>query len=430
MREIGERYLKKIYYNLKTCALWLFMAGLTGVGVGAFSSAFSFCLKKVTMLRGEYPFLLYFLPAGGIVIVLLYHLCGVRQDKGTNIIMTAVHGKDQDVPAYMAPLIFAATIITHLFGGSAGREGAALQMGASIGNTIGRLFKFEEGDRKLLVMSGMSAAFSAVFGTPLAAAIFPMEMISVGIMHYAALVPCVFSSIVANRFAVNMGINPEAFMIHGIPELTFLNSAKIVLLGIFCAGLSVVFCLFLKGAGLFYSKFFKNAYIRAMAGGFLVIGMTLLIGTYDYNGAGTEMIAKAIEGSVPAYAFLLKMLLTALTLAAGYKGGEIVPAFFTGTTFGCLFGHVFGISPSLCAATGMLALFCGVTNCPIASMLIGFELFGFEGVPYILIAISISYMLSGYHGLYKEQIIVYSKYHPKFINRQSGDESFDGQDYE
>lgn len=122
MREIGERYLRKIYYNLKTCALWLFMAGLTGVGVGAFSSAFSFCLKKVTMLRGEYPFLLYFLPAGGIVIVLLYHLCGVRQDKGTNIIMTAVHGKDQDVPAYMAPLIFAATIITHLFGGSAGRE--------------------------------------------------------------------------------------------------------------------------------------------------------------------------------------------------------------------------------------------------------------------------------------------------------------------
>lgn len=185
-----------------------------------------------------------------------------------------------------------------------------------------------------------------------------------------------------------------------------------------------------KGAGLFYRKFFKNAYIRAMAGGFLVIGITLLIGTYDYNGAGTEMIAKAIEGSVPAYAFLLKMLLTALTLAAGYKGGEIVPAFFTGATFGCLFGHVFGISPSLCAATGMLALFCGVTNCPIASMLIGFELFGFEGVPYILIAISISYMLSGYHGLYKEQIIVYSKYHPKFINRQSGDESFDGQDYE
>ena len=129
------------------------------------------------------------------------------------------------------------------------------------------------------------------------------------------------------------------------------------------------------------------------------------------------MMSKACEGMVPAYAFLLKMLLTALTLVAGYKGGEIVPAFFTGATFGCLFGHVFGISPSLCAATGMLALFCGVTNCPIASMLIGFALFGFEGVPYIFIAIPISSMLSGYHGLSKEQIIVYSKSLPKFINR-------------
>lgn len=132
MEEIIKRYLRKIYYNLKTCVLWLFMAVLTGVAVGAFSSAFSFCLKKVTTLRGQYPFLLYFLPIGGVVIVFLYHLCGVRQDKGTNIIMTAVHGKNQDVPAYMAPLIFAATIITHLFGGSAGREGAALQMGGSM----------------------------------------------------------------------------------------------------------------------------------------------------------------------------------------------------------------------------------------------------------------------------------------------------------
>mgnify|MGYP000447125139 CR=1 FL=1 len=155
MEEIIKRYLRKIYYNLKTCALWLFMAVLTGVAVGAFSSAFSFCLKKVTTLRGQYPiFVNIFCRLVVSLFVFLYHLCGVRQDKGTNIIMTAVHGKNQDVPAYMAPLIFAATIITHLFGGSAGREGAALQMGGSIGNTIGRLFKFDEGDRKLLVMSG------------------------------------------------------------------------------------------------------------------------------------------------------------------------------------------------------------------------------------------------------------------------------------
>lgn len=424
------RYGKRILFNLKTCAIWLFMAVITGLSVGAFSSCFAYCLKKVTQIRMACPRLLYLLPAGGVMIVFLYHICGVWKDKGTNALLNAVHGHNQDVPFLMAPLIFVATLITHLFGGSAGREGAALQMGGSLGNSIGKLFHFEEGDRKILVMAGMSAAFSAVFGTPLAAAIFPMEMISVGIMQYAALVPCVFSAIVANRFAVNMGINPEAFSIKNIPEVTFINGGKIVILGILCAGISVLFCLLLKGAGKFYFEKFKNSYVRVIVGGFLVIGLTLLVGNRDYNGAGTEMIARAMEGDVPYYAFFLKMVLTALTLAAGYKGGEIVPAFFMGATFGCMFGHLAGISPSLCAAAGMLAVFCGVTNCPIASMLIGFELFGFEGVAYLLIAISISYMLSGYRGLYKEQIIVYSKYHPKYINRQSGDESFEGEDYE
>ena len=415
--------------NLKYFLKWAFLSILIGCAGGLIGGVFGLAIKKAAGFFGSCHWLLYLLPVSGCLIVWLYRTFHEEGNRGTNMVLDSISSDASITPA-TGPLIFISTVLTHLTGGSAGREGAALQLGGSIGSLIGKALHLDQRDLKIAVMCGMSGCFGALFGTPLAAAVFCMEVISIGVMYYAALVPCVFSSIVANRFAVNMGINPEAFMIHGIPELTFLNSAKIVLLGIFCAGLSVVFCLFLKGAGLFYSKFFKNAYIRAMAGGFLVIGMTLLIGTYDYNGAGTEMIAKAIEGSVPAYAFLLKMLLTALTLAAGYKGGEIVPAFFTGATFGCLFGHVFGISPSLCAATGMLALFCGVTNCPIASMLIGFELFGFEGVPYILIAISISYMLSGYHGLYKEQIIVYSKYHPKFINRQSGDESFDGQDYE
>lgn len=423
-------YLKKIFYNVKMCSLWVVVSVITGIVVGAFSSAFIFCLKAVTDIRGDYPFLLYFLPFGGIVIVFLYHICGAWQDRGTNAVLAAVHGENEDVPAYMAPLIFIASIITHLFGGSAGREGAALQIGGSLGNTIGRFFRFKEGDRKIMVMSGMSAAFSAVFGTPLAAAIFPMEMISVGIMQYAALVPCVFASVTANRFAVGLGISSDAFQIAGIPDFTVFSCLKMILLGMLCAGLSVIFCLALKWTGYFYHRFFKNAYVRIIAGGIFVILATLLIGNYDYNGAGTDMIARAVGGNCPAPAFLLKILLTALTLAAGYKGGEIVPAFFTGATFGCFFGHIAGISPSLCAAAGMLALFCGVTNCPIASMLIGFELFGFEGVIYLLIAVSISYMLSGYRGLYNEQIIVYSKYHPRFINRYSGDEEFDGADYE
>lgn len=430
MEVVEHQYVRSICFNIKNGCRWMVMALLTGFVVGAFSSAFAWSLKRVTIIRGNHPQLLFLLPAAGIVIVFLYHLCGVQKDKGTNLLLTAVHEQEQDVPAYMAPLIFAAAILTHLFGGSAGREGAALQMGGSLGNTIGRLLHLQEGDRKILVMSGMSAAFSAVFGTPLAASIFSMEMISVGIMQYAALVPCVFAALAANQFAVNMGINPEAFVIKNIPAITFLSCSKVILLGILCAGLSVVFCLLLRTAGFMYNRYFKNPYWKIICGGILVIFLTLAVGNQNYNGAGAELIEQAIGGSVPAGSFLLKMLFTSVTLAAGFKGGEIVPAFCTGATFGCVFGHLMGISPSLCAAMGMIAVFCGVTNCPITSMLIGFELFGFEGVAYLLMVTSVSYMFSGYKGLYKEQIIMYSKFHPKYIHRFSGDDNFDGADYE
>lgn len=431
IKEVEIHYLKMILFNLKTGILWMLRAFIVGLVAGGFSSLFTLGLAEVTRIRNAFPFLLFLLPAGGLLIVWLYRLCGIKKDSGTNLLITAVHHSEQHVPVYLAPLIFGATLITHLFGGSAGREGAALQMGGSLGNTLGQLFHLDEGDRKILMMSGMSAAFSAVFGTPMAAAIFPMEMISVGIMHYAALLPCVFASLVANQFALSLGILPEAYRVTGIPAVSFESFGKLVLLGICCAVVSIIFCNFLRGANAFYDKCFKNPYIRVVAGGILVILLTMLVGDFDYNGAGTELIERTIEhGETPSYAFLLKMLFTSLTLAAGFKGGEIVPAFCTGATFGCLFGSLMGISPSLCAALGMTAVFCGVTNCPITSMLIGFELFGFEGAVFILLVISVSYLFSGYKGLYREQIIVYSKYHPKYINRLSGDENFDGEDYE
>ncbi|MCD8020887.1 MAG: chloride channel protein [Clostridiales bacterium] len=431
LKTVEIHYLRSITFNLKTGVIWMLRGCVVGAVVGVVSSLFALGLKGVTSIREAHSILLFLLPVGGLAIVWLYHFCGVEKDKGTNILLSAVHGDDQDVPEIMAPLIFVTTLITHLFGGSAGREGAALQIGGSMGNTIGKLFQLDEGDRKILVMSGMSAAFSAVFGTPLAAAIFPMEMISVGIMHYAALVPCVFASLVASQFAYTMGIDPEAFHILAIPAVAPGTCIKLVFLGVLCGALSVVFCAFLKSAGFLYNKFFKNPYIRVAVGGILVIALTLLVGDFTYNGAGTGLIAMAIEEEkVPVFAFLLKMLFTSLTLAAGFKGGEIVPAFCTGATFGCVFGNVLGISPSLCAALGMVAVFCGVTNCPIAAILIGFELFGFDGAMYILLVVSVSYLFSGYKGLYGEQIIVYSKYHPKYINRVSGDERFDGADYE
>ena len=316
----------------------------------------------------------------------------------------------------MAPLIFISTVLTHLCGGSAGREGAALQMGGSIGSTIGRILHLDEKDRIVLVMCGMSAAFSALFGTPMAATIFAMEVESVGIMYYAALLPCALSAIIASRFAVNMGINPESFLIQEVPEFTVQNSLKVVILAILCAYLSAFFCVMLHTANRYLRAYFRNPYVRIAVAAVFVIAVNLLLHTTDYMGAGIDVIERAVEGEVRPEAFLLKMILTAVTLGAGFKGGEIVPSFYIGATAGCFLGYMFGLSPSFAAALGMTAVFCGVTNCPISSVLIAFELFGYSGNCFYLVTAAIAYLLSGYYGLYSGQKIVYSKAKTEYIN--------------
>lgn len=395
---------------------WVIFAILVGTIVGLCGSAFYFGMSYVTFLRTAHSWLILLLPAGGLVIVGLYHLFHDEKDTGTNLVISAIHSGDE-LPFRMAPLIFVSTLITHLFGGSAGREGAALQMGGSIGNALGRLFRFDEKDKHVMIMCGMSAAFSALFGTPMAAAIFPMEMVSVGVMYYIALVPCVISSLVAHGIAVSFGVSNELFLIGEIPAFGILSSVKISVLAILCALVSILFCVILHQTGHLYKKLFKNPYLRVFAGGCLIVLLTCLVGSQSYNGTGINIIENCINGTVRPEAFLLKMIFTALTLGAGYKGGEIVPSFFTGAAFGCLFGNLLGFSPTLCTAVGMTSVFCGVTNSPITSLLISFELFGYDGMPYFLLATAFSYMLSGYFGLYHSQKIVYSKYKTNYINK-------------
>lgn len=397
---------------------WIICAVIVGGIVGLCGTAFYFCLSLVTILRTQNSWLIFLLPIGGLAIVALYRLLHNEKDAGTNLVISAIHSGDK-LPLRMAPLIFISTLITHLFGGSAGREGAALQMGGSIGNALGKLFHFDEKDKQVMIMCGMSAAFSALFGTPMAAAILPMEIVSVGVMYYIALVPCVISSLIAHGIAYSFGISSELFPIHSIPKFGIFSSIKISVLAILCALLSILFCVLLHKSEDLYKRFFKNAYLRVFAGGCIIIVLTLLVGNQSYNGTGINIIEQCIGGTVRPEAFLLKMVFTALTLGAGYKGGEIVPSFFIGAAFGCLFGNILGFSPTLCTAVGMTAVFCGVTNCPISSLLISFELFGYDGMPYFLLSIALSYMFSGYFGLYRSQKIVYSKYKTNYINRNT-----------
>lgn len=414
----AKKIAKEEGAHLLTFGKWLIFSLITGIVVGVVGTAFSASMTYVTRVRQEHSWLVLLLPIAGVLIVLLYKLLNQEHHKGTNLVITAIR-TDELIHARTAPLIFVSTILTHLCGGSSGREGAALQLGGSIGESIGRIFKFDEKDRTIIIMCGMSAAFSAVFGTPLAAVIFPMEMVSIGVMYYAALVPCTVASLVANQIALYCGMHGEHFVVSNIPEFTVMNTAKIGILAILCAFLSIVFCIVLHETEKRIRVWLKNPYIRIAVCGGIIIILTAIFGT-DYNGAGMEIIQRAVEeGEVFFAAFLIKMVFTALTLGSGYKGGEIVPTFFLGATFGCLMGQLLGISPMLCAAAGMTGVFCGVTNSPMTSLFLSFELFGMEGMPYYLIVIAICYMLSGYVGLYKSQRIVYSKSEPTYINRKS-----------
>lgn len=403
--------------NLVHFVMWSCGAICIGFIIGLVGIAFHWALEWATEFRTEHPMILWLLPLGGLAIVLAYRLAGMEKDRGTNFILVAVRSNEA-VTLKTAVLIFFSTVMTHLLGGSAGREGAALQLGGSIASSFGRNFELNEKEERIMTMCGMAAGFAALFGTPLTSVIFAMEVITVGVMHYSAIVPCIISALVASGLSKAVGIKPTAFEIVGIPEAIGLETCWLVaILGILCAVLSVLFCIVMEHTGNVYRKYFKNSMVRVFVGGCIVIGATYLVGCRDYNGAGMDIITKALNGDAKTEAFLLKILFTALTLGAGYKGGEIVPSFFIGATFGCIAGPLLGLPAAFAASLGMAAVFCGVTNCPLASIMLCIELFGFHGTAYYALCCAISYMLSGYYGLYSEQKIMYSKVEPEFINK-------------
>lgn len=401
---------------------WLILAILVGLTVGVAGSLFHMALEWANETRTAHPWLLFLLPLGGLAIVAAYHFSGMDDDQGTEMVITSIRS-GQPMRLRTAPLIFLATTLTHLFGGSAGREGAALQLGGSISSALGKLLSLDERDERMMTMCGMAGGFSALFGTPLSAAIFAMEVENVGVMYYAALVPCLLCALLAQKVAAFFHIYGTLFLVVDVPDLTVDSMISIILLGILCGILANLFCRLMGLSATLYRKFAPSRWLRIVAGGCLVMLCSLLTGTSDYNGAGMEVIRQALSGEAFPLAFLLKMLLTALTLGAGYKGGEIVPSFFVGATFGCVVAPLLGLSASFGSAVAMIAVFCGVTNSPMTSILLSYELFfGGVGIEPMALVAAVSYMTSGYHSLYHQQKIVYSKTKSNYIDSFSGDE--------
>ncbi len=418
MGKMKERFKISLDY-LKTLVKWLLVATLIGVAGGLIGNLFHKSVEYVTELREEHSFLLYFLPLGGIIIAFIYKLCKRWGKIDTNRVLEAARD-DEKVPLVMAPLIFVSTTITHLLGGSAGREGAALQLGGSIGYNMGRVFKLNKNDNHIIVMAGMGSVFSALFGTPLTAAFFALEVTRVGVMHYAALVPCLLSSVVAYYVSLKMGAAYDVFSNISTYSVDITLMLRVIILALLCALVSILFCASIKKCEKCMDRFLKNPYFRAFVGGTVIVLLTKVLGTTDYNGAGMGVITRTLtKGEVVPVAFLLKIVFTAITIAAGFKGGEIVPSFFIGSTFGCFAGGLLGMDPSFGAAIGFVTLFCGVVNCPVASVMLAFEMFGNGNILFFAVACGVSFMMSGYFGLYKSQKIAYSKLNEDYIDRNT-----------
>ena len=387
---------------------WGLFGLLMGVLGGLLGAGFHHALHFVTHLRGEHTWLILLLPVGGLLSVGIYTLFRQRSNRGTNQIIDAVL-KGEEVSPLVAPTIFLATATTHLFGGSAGREGAALQLGGATASLLSKVFKLGDTDRKILIMSGMSAVFAGLFGTPLTAALFCMEFESVGTLFTPALLPCYLAAFTAAKVSGLLGVHAEGFLLETATAVTLGNVWRFLVLAVLVSFVGILMCWVFHKAEHLAAHTVKNPWLRIVIGGAIVMGLTLLVGDHRYNGAGMDMALGAVAGNANWFDFILKMLFTAITLAAGFKGGEIVPTFCIGATFGCVVGSLLGLDAGLCGALGLVGLFCCATNSPFASIVLSIEMFGGANVHLFALVCVVCFVLSGQGGLYSSQMQLFRK---------------------
>jgi len=426
--KIEANGMKSVDFHKAGRYLWAFVRWvLTGIVIGCVCGVvgglFAMAVEKVTHLRMHNSWLMYLLPLGGLMIAGVYRLLRLPLSVGTDEIISTVRTQKK-VPVAMAPAIFFSTVVTHLLGGSAGREGAALQLGGSLGAAIGDHLHPHKDSRRLCELCGMAALFSALFGTPLTATVFVLEIIEIGRINERGLLPCLSASLTAALVARAIGAPAEVFPLagglSGVNTVPLLQAAG---LGIACALTSMMFCRVMHASGRLFRKMLPNPWVRVAVGGVAVVQLSLLLGTTDYQGGGMQVITAALAGQALPAAFLLKLVFTAITLGTGFKGGEIVPSFFVGATMGCVAAPLLGMSPALGAGLGLVGVFCGVTNAPLASILLSLELFGMEYLPLFAVTAVVSFMMSGHDSLYRTQKFAQPK-----LGHERNQEEYDATD--
>ena len=394
---------------------WIPVTLLVGLMAGTASAALLASLTWATDTREAHHWLIALLPLAGLGVGLLYRYFGTSVERGNNLILEQVHQPSKVIPVRMTPLVLLGTFASHLFGASAGREGTAIQTGASLADQLTQPLRMVPVDRRILLMCGISAGFASVFGTPMAGAIFGMEVLAIGAVSYEAIAPCLFAAFFADMVTrawahVVPGIHHATYTVVDVPVMRPATMLYAAVAGMVFGVTAMVFAQLTHGIASVCKRITPRSEWRPFAGGIVVVAAVFAMGTTRYIGLGLPTIAASFTERLPVHDFLAKLLFTSVTLGAGFKGGEVTPLFFIGSTLGNALSHLLPLSPSLLAGMGFVAVFAGAANTPIASIFMAMELFGSEAAAYAGIACILSYLFSGHAGIYAAQQVPRKKF--------------------